>query len=165
MSEPVMTATEALVWLESTSTHWRKFLNEHPAILALPCGIAKTTTIAGLLQHIVAVELRYAERISGTPETDYEKIPFDTVEAVYATHDRAITLYRKALEGSLDWNTEIEFATRSAGRLRASYKTIFFHAVFHGIRHYAQLGTLAREHGYTTNWFGDYLIMGARRPN
>jgi hypothetical protein len=30
----------------------------------------------------------------------------------------------------------------------------------HAIR---QLATLVREHGRTPNWFGDYLMIGARR--
>ncbi len=33
----------------------------------------------------------------------------------------------------------------------------------HGIRHYAQLATLVRQHGVTPDWPMDYLFMGARR--
>ena len=79
MSEPVLTAQEALKWYESTSDHWRGFLSENPKILALPCDIANTSTVGQLLQHIVAVELRYAERIASHPETTYEQVPYDSV--------------------------------------------------------------------------------------
>ncbi len=71
MSEPVLTAQEVLKWNEATSNYWRKFLGENPAILAIPCDIAGTKSVAELLQHIVAVELRYAERIAHLPETYY----------------------------------------------------------------------------------------------
>jgi hypothetical protein len=33
----------------------------------------------------------------------------------------------------------------------------------HGIRHYAQLATLVRQHGVAPDWPMDYLFMGARR--
>lgn len=72
-------------------------------------------------------------------------------------------LYRQALDSETDWSAQIEFQTRSAGVLLTSRKTVLFHAVFHGIRHYAQLGTLVRQQGYKTDWYGDYLFMGATR--
>jgi uncharacterized damage-inducible protein DinB len=163
MTEPIFTAHDSLKWLDATTANWRRLLTENTAILTLPCSIAKTTTVAQLLQHIVAVELRYAERLADKPETDYANIPYDTVEAIYATHDRAIALYTQALDADLNWDIEIEFMTRTMGAARATPKTIFFHAVFHAIRHYAQLATLIREHGYTADWFGDYLVMGLKR--
>lgn len=163
MSEPVLTAQEAFRWNETTNANWRKLLTAHPEILALPCDITGTSNVAQLLQHIVAVEVRYAERILGRSETDYAGVPFDSVDAIYATHERASLLYRDALAGETDWVTPIEFATRSAGLLLASRKTIFFHAMFHSIRHYAQLGTLIRPHGFKVERPGDYLFMGATR--
>lgn len=163
MQEPVLTAAEALKWNQSTNATWRKLLTGHPEILQLPCDIMQTSTVAQLLQHIVAVELRYAERILGLPETDYAQVPYDSVEAIYATHDRAIALFRQALDSNdTRWDEEIRFQTRSAGMLLTSRKTILFHALFHSLRHYAQLGTLVRQHGYKTGWYGDYLFMAAR---
>ncbi|HEY6374481.1 MAG TPA: DinB family protein [Edaphobacter sp.] len=163
MSEPVLTAQDALKWFETTSNNWRKLLAANPDILALPCDIATSVTVAQLLQHIVAVELRYAERIARLPETDYDKVPFGSVDAIYATHDRALDIYHQSLAADLDWDQTIDFLTRTYGPARATRKTIFFHAVFHSIRHYAQLGTLIRQHGYTTDWPGDYLFMGLIR--
>jgi uncharacterized damage-inducible protein DinB len=164
MSEPVLTAQEVLKWNEITASTWRKLLTEHPEILGLACDIASTTTVAQLLRHIVAVELRYAERISRMPETSYEQIPFDSVDALFATHDRAIDIYKKLLADNIDWEEMIDFQTRSYGTAKASLKTIYFHAMLHGIRHYAQLGTLVRKHGYKTALPGDYLFMGVKMP-
>ena len=160
MSQPVLTAEEVLRWNESTSAAWRKLLGEHPELLAVSCDIAKTSTVAQLLQHIVAVELRFAERIAGVPETDYTQIPFDTVEKIYATHDRAVSLFQQAFASDLDWDDVIEFTTRLRGPAKASLKTILFHALLHGQRHYAQLGTLVRQHGHAIEGPGDYLLMG-----
>lgn len=112
MSQPLFTANDALAWHEHTATAWRKALADDPAILTLPCTVAKTKTAGELLQHIVAVELRYAERLNNLPASDYSTIPYDTVETIYATHDRATELLRQALDANLDWDTEIEFVTR-----------------------------------------------------
>ncbi|WP_263367115.1 DinB family protein [Edaphobacter bradus] len=163
MSEPILTAQDVLKWYETTSDHWRKFLAEHPDILAIPCDIANTKTIAEFMQHIVAVELRYAERIAHIPETPYEQVAYDSVEALYATHDRATQILKRALAANHDWSEMIEFQTRSYGSLRASLKTIYFHALLHSLRHYAQLGTLVRQHGYKPTWPGDYLFIGVER--
>lgn len=163
MSEPGLSAREALAWIDTTASKWRGLLAKNPDMLSLPCDINRTSTVAELLQHIVAVELRYAERLLNMPETEYASVPFDSIDTIYATHDRAMQLYRQALDSGLEWDHKIEFATRSMGQLKASPKTILFHALFHGIRHYAQLGTLIRQHGYQTDWPGDYLFMGASR--
>jgi uncharacterized damage-inducible protein DinB len=160
MSEPVLTAEEVLRWNESTSAAWRKLLGEHPELLTVGCDIAKTSTVAQLLQHIVAVELRYAERLAGVSETPYEQIPFDSVESIYATHDRAMSLFRQVLAADLDWDRVMEFTTRLHGPAKASLKTILFHALLHSQRHYAQLGTLVRQHGHAIEGAGDYLLMG-----
>jgi uncharacterized damage-inducible protein DinB len=163
MSEPILTTQDVLEWYESTSNHWRGFLTEHPEILALPCDIANTSSVGQLLQHIVAVELRYAERIARLPETTYEQIRYDSVDALYATHDRATALFNQSLANGINWDEEIDFTTRSYGTLRASLNTNLFHALLHSIRHYAQLGTLVRQQGYKPTWAGDYLFMGVQR--
>lgn len=163
MSEPVLTAQEARAWYDTTSNHWRRFLTDHPEILALPCDIAGTKTVAELMQHIVAVELRYAQRLARMTETDYSEVRFDSVEALFDTHDRAGEIYKSVLASNLDWDEKIEYTTRLWGPVRSSFKTILFHAFLHSIRHYAQLGTLVRQHGFSTNWAGDYMVMGVER--
>jgi uncharacterized damage-inducible protein DinB len=159
MSEPVLTAQDVLKWYESNSGYWRSFLTEHPDILALPCDIAGSKTVAELLQHIVVVELRWVERIVRIPETPYEQVRFDSVESIYATHDQATAIFKQALAADIDWEQIIEFQTRTFGPARSSAKTMLFHALLHSIRHYAQLGTLVRQHGYKLASPGDYLFM------
>lgn len=163
MAQPALTADEMLAWLETTSTNWRALVEAHPEVLALACDVMGVGTVGGLLQHIVAVEVRYAEQLSGLPVTEYEAIPFDSAAAIYATHERAVRLYRKQLAGDVDWDEKIELKTRSLGALRASRKTTFFHAMLHSMRHYAQLATLVRQHGIKPGWQMDYLMMGVER--
>jgi uncharacterized damage-inducible protein DinB len=159
MSQPVLTAQDLIAWLEKTSTGWRQLLIKHPELFTLPCDIMGVKTVAELLQHIVAVELRYAQRLADLPASDYANIPFNSVESIYATHDHAITIFQQLLASDIDWNASIEFATRSMGQARSARKTILFHALLHSIRHYAQLATLARQHGVKPDWPMDYIFM------
>jgi uncharacterized damage-inducible protein DinB len=163
MSQPELTAEETIAWLERTSEGWKSLVAVHPELLALPCDIMGVSTVGGLLQHIVAVELRYAERLSGLPATDYAAIPFDSADAIFASHESAISLFRELLASDIDWGERIEFVTRSMGTQRSSRKSVFFHALLHSIRHYAQLATLVRQHGIKPAWPMDYLFMDMER--
>jgi uncharacterized damage-inducible protein DinB len=163
MNEPALSATEMLAWLERTSDGWRGLIASRPETLAMPCDVMNVVTVGGLMQHIVAVELRYAERLAGLPATDYAAIPFDSSEAIYSTHTRAMKLFREQLASDVDWSERIEFVTRSLGAAIATRKAVLFHALLHAIRHYAQLAKLVRQRGVKPDWMMDYLAMDMQR--
>lgn len=151
-------------WNDLSAQHWRDFALANPAILAIPCDIGRAQSVAQFLQHIVAAELRYAQRLAALPESDYAEIPYDTPDAIFSTHARALEIIRPLLaDDSYDWAHEIEFQTISAGKIRASRKAILIHLLMHSVRHYAQLATLVRTHGFNPPWPGDYLFVDARR--
>ena len=161
MTQPALTAEEILIWNDKTATGWRRLLADHPELLNQTCDIAGTKTVAELLQHIVAAQLRYAERLAGLPISDYATIPFDSVESIYAIHDRATNIFQQLFASEIDWNEPIDFTTRAMGSFRSDRKTILFHALLHGIRHYAQLASLVRQCGVKPDWPMDYLFMHA----
>lgn len=163
MTLPVLTAEEILAWNEKTTEGWRQLLTDHPELLPLPCDVAGTKTVGELLQHIVAVELRYAERLADLPVSDYSAVPFDSVASIYSTHDRAIAIFQQLLSSNVDWEQSLELTTRSMGQLRSTRKTVLVHALLHGIRHYAQLASLVRQHGVQPGWPMDYLFMLVER--
>ena len=156
---------ELLAWVERTSTGWRELLAEHPEVLSIPCDIQETNSVAGLVQHIVAAELRYAQRLRGLPESPYEEISMGSAAELYTTHDKAMALLRPLLSRpDVAWEQRIEFATRSAGTLQVTRRVVLIHLLMHSIRHYAQLATLVRQHGVKPNWPMDYLFMGVQIP-
>jgi uncharacterized damage-inducible protein DinB len=160
MSELNISGEDLLAWNDVNARKWRDFVTKHPLLLSAPCDIREAATVGQLLQHIVAVELRYAQRLKGLPETDYEDVPYRTGDEVLATHDHAVALLRIVMaDPEFDWEQEIEFTTITMGKLRAPRKTIFLHALMHSIRHYAQLATLARQNGFKPDWPMDYLYM------
>lgn len=159
-----ISAESLLTWNDATAQHWRDFILANPIILTLPCDIRNSATIADTLRHIVAVELRYAQRLTGLPESPYEEIPKDTINSLIAAHNLALEMVRNLLaHPTYDWSTELTFDTISLGRLRASRETILIHLTLHSIRHYAQLATLVRQQGFKPTWPMDYLFTAAQR--
>jgi uncharacterized damage-inducible protein DinB len=161
MNEPALTAEEILAWNDKTAQGWRQLLTRNPELLTQSCDIAGTKTVAELLQHIVAAQLRYAERLANLPISDYATIPFDSVDSIYSTHDRATALFKQLFVSDIDWDEPLDFTTRTMGTLHSNRKTILFHALLHGVRHYAQLASLVRRCGVKPDWPMDYLFMHA----
>ena len=161
LSVPV---ADLLRWNDETARRWRDLVRAHPEILSLPCDVRGGQNAGQLLQHIVAVELRYAERLAGTPETAYESVLYGTADEIFATHMRALDMIHALLaDEGFDWNHDIEFTTLTLGKLRASRRDILLHLLFHGIRHYAQLATLVRAAGISPGWPMDFLLVNAKR--
>lgn len=159
MNAPALTLEELLAWSDATTRQWLRFLAENPALQELPCGIYGTANVIGAVRHIVAVELRYSQRLAGLPVTAYEEIPEGKLDFFAALHDEAINRFRQLLaDPAQDWAEAIEFQTVSAGVLRASRRKILGHALLHGIRHWAQLSTLARAAGFKPEIDGDLLV-------
>lgn len=155
-----LTGIELQDWVEATSRGWKELISAHPEILSFPCDIRETKSVAELLQHLVAVEVRFAERLNDLPETPYESIPFDSADAIYATHDRAMQLLRPLMDrDEIFWEKVLELKTRSVGVLRVTRRTVLVHLLMHSIRHCAQLATLVRAHGIAPDWQMDYLMM------
>jgi len=158
-------ADDLLRWNDTTALHWRDFLLAHPEILSLPCDVRNSQTVADLLQHIVAVELRYAQRLASLPESPYDDIPHDSPTTIFAVHTIALDFIRPLLaDDTYDWSHTIDFTTISMGHLRSTRQTILVHLLMHSIRHYAQLATLVRANGFTSTWPMDYLFLDATPP-
>src|SRR5277367_5192199 len=90
---PSFNAEELLQWNDLTAQRWKALLAANPAAIEFPCDVYGVGTVRGLLRHIVAVELRYAERLSGEPVTPYEQIPDGAAELLFGIHDTAIGKY------------------------------------------------------------------------
>jgi uncharacterized damage-inducible protein DinB len=161
MTEPVLTVSELLRWNDDTAQHWKALFAAHPEALDFVCDIYGVANVRGLLRHIFAVETRYAQRLSGEPVTPYSEIPDGSAEERFALHDAAVAKYRALLGNtSVKWEEKLEFTTVSAGTQSATRKKILIHGLLHGIRHYAQLATLARQGGVKPDWAMDFLFSG-----
>jgi uncharacterized damage-inducible protein DinB len=143
------------------TARWQSWFEHQPVeVLDLPLDIALAKNVREFLVHIFAVELRYAERLTGSPITEYEALPAGSVGELFGIGDSARGLYREYLSRATDADlaTVMEFPTRTAGVLRASKRKMFAHAMLHGVRHWAQLATALRENGNGTDWPHDFLF-------
>ena len=65
MSDLSLSGDDLLAWNNLTARKWRDFITAHPAVLQAPCDIRESATVGQTFQHIMAVELRYAQRLAG----------------------------------------------------------------------------------------------------
>jgi len=154
---------ELLAYTDEENQHWKRWLKQHPEALAVSAGIAGEDDVVGLLVHIFAVELRYAERLLDQPVTSYDEVRSSNLDQVFAIADNARRLYQQFLAQTdqADLDTILTFETRSAGTLTASKRKILAHAMLHGIRHWAQIATALRKAGYKQDWQHDFLFTKA----
>jgi uncharacterized damage-inducible protein DinB len=156
----LLSADELLRFCFAETQRWRDWLAANQKLLDLPIDIAQAKTVRDLVLHIVAVDLRYAERLLGERVTEYNQLPTSTLEEIFSTADRA----REKLESFMrqasaaEWSQVLSFSTRSAGTLSSSKRKIFIHTLLHGMRHWAQLATYLRQQGHKQPWAHDFIF-------
>ncbi len=163
MSTAAITLEELLADNEASTNKWQAWFTANDAALALPCDIYNSGTVRGLLRHLFAVELRHSQRLAGQEVIAYEAISAASLDDLFAVHTQAIQNLRKFLAGADDagFQEVIALQTVSAGTIHASRRKLFTHIMLHSIRHWAQLSTLLREHGFKTQWPKDFLFSEA----
>ena len=154
---------ELLAYTEEENRRWKRWLEQHPEALAVSAGIAGEDDVAGLLVHIFAVELRYAERITGLPVSEYDKLRSANLDQIFGIADDARKKFKQFLATAKqqDLDQVMTFETRSAGMVSASKRKILAHAMLHGVRHWAQIATALRKAGYKQDWQHDFLFTQA----
>ena len=70
-----ITLEELFAWNQETSTFWKGFLEDNPAVLELPCDIGGVSNVQHFVRHIWGVELRWAQRLAGVPEMLRDAVP------------------------------------------------------------------------------------------
>jgi uncharacterized damage-inducible protein DinB len=151
---------ELLDYTSDETNRWRDWFAKNPKALELSCDIAGTKNVREVVLHIVAVQMRYAERLLNLPITQYEELGRKSATELFAlAHKSAEDLRSFAVAANdADWDGTLTFPTRTAGTLTASRRKIFVHALMHGIRHWAQLATFLRQQGYQQDWPHDFIF-------
>jgi uncharacterized damage-inducible protein DinB len=152
---------ELLSWNEQSSAYWKSHLGAHPNLLELPCGIGGAATVRDLVRHIWGAELRWCERLAGTPETPREKIPAGPLDALFDLHRQAVVIFRNLLaapESSWSDHYVLKFEWIPPEKRSVSRRKIAAHALLHSQRHWAQLATLVRNAGFPSDFHGDVIF-------
>jgi len=156
-----LTFAEMLEFNRRETAKWQSWLERQPdAVLDLPLHIAQANSVRGMLLHIMAVELRYAERLNEVEVTPYEAHAAGGIGELFAIGAKGHALYSAYLARTTDEDLAVvlEFPTRTSGVLRSSKRKMFAHAMLHSIRHWAQLATALREQGHASDWPHDFIF-------
>lgn len=151
-------------YVEHETERWREwFQAAPPEVLDLSLGAGAEGTIRTLVKHIFAVELRYAQRLVGEPVSGYDELADGTVEQLWRIHRTANETRGRYLAGAsaeaLDRVLVSE--TRKLGRIQSRAHTVLVHSLVHGIRHWAQVAMVLRQHGHGGLWEHDWLLNPA----
>jgi uncharacterized damage-inducible protein DinB len=151
-------------YVEHETERWRQWFQAAPAeVLDLPLGPGADGTVRSLIKHIFAVELRYAQRLAGEPVSAYEELADGTVEQLWRIHHTANSIRGLYLAGASGQDLErvLVSETRKLGRIESRAHTVVVHSLIHGIRHWAQIAAVLRQHGHGGLWEHDWLVSPA----
>ncbi len=155
---------ELLGWSDESANFWKAHLEANPSLLELNCGIGGAATVQDFVRHIWAVDLRWAQRLAGSPEMPREAVPQGPLDVLFDLHRQAVQI----LEGLLadpqqDWDAlyTLNAAWLPQGQATFSRRKVIAHALFHSQRHWAQLATLVREAGSASGFRGDLLFSSS----
>ena len=160
--QAALSFSELLQYTESECRHWHEWLKKNPSALDVPTDIAETKNVRQLVLHIVAVDLRYAQRLLGEEVARHETIDTST-DGLFATEELAIKKMRQfvAKASDSDWQQVITFSTMTAGTVTATKRKCLVHSLIHGARHWAQLASILRAAGHKQDWRHDFLFSEA----
>jgi uncharacterized damage-inducible protein DinB len=152
---------KTLLELTSTEHHrWRDWFVDHPNAWDVPFATGRMVTIGGVVLHIFAVELRYAQRLLDQEVTPWEEFRQTSIDEVFELGDQArgqlVHFLTTAAEKELD--RILTFQTLTAGTITASKYKIASNVFLHGIRHWGQIATVLRQNGFADQWPHDMLL-------
>lgn len=163
MTTPMVSIPSLFAWRDAETARWRSFFETNPRALDFAAGDGGMDTIRGLVRHIFAAELRYAQRLLSLDVTDWPEFRQQELGELFGIGDEArrmIDQYMaRADEGSLAG--VMTFPTLTAGTISASRRKILVNIVTHGARHWAQVTTLVRLGGIRAAWAHDLLAIEA----
>jgi uncharacterized damage-inducible protein DinB len=150
--------SELLDYSTQENHRWKQFFARSPETLDLPLDIAGT--VGQLVLHIFAVELYFANVISGQENADPDQLPTESLDDIFAVGEKAREKYLQFFASAKD---EDWAATVQLGRinLQASKRKLVAQALTHSMRHWAQIATFLRQHGFKQEWGHDLLMSKA----
>ncbi len=163
MSLAALTCEEMLADFESTVDRWRVFFEKNPAALTVPCDVAASKNVGELVWHIYTTSIRHSQRLLAEPVEPFDQGRSFELPALQALAMQAIGNLHRFLSSSNEQtlNENFEYTIRSGGVVRSSRRKLYIHIYVHAVRHWAQIGTLLRQHNLKADWPLDFLSSTA----
>lgn len=141
---------EMLEYVGRETVAWRDWLAANTSALDVPCDLEGCGTARDLVRRIVIVQVRYAQRFWGLPETDDAELADSSTAELFALAEQSLVTLRSFAVSARDPDWE--------GNRRA----IFGHVIFHSIRRWTQLAMLLRQRGYSQDWAHDFISSASQ---
>jgi len=141
--------------------HWHNWFAANPEAWDVPFATAPMSTAGGLVNHIFSVELRYTQRLRNEEVSHWDElVRQSTIEQAFALGDNARSLLVEFLTTAPEdeLNRVLTFRTLTAGTVTASKHKVAANIFLHGIRHWGQIASALRQHGFGTQWPHDMLL-------
>lgn len=152
---------DSLLEFTSVEHHkWHDWFLAHPDAWTVPFATGRMATIGGVVHHIFGVELRYTQRLRDERVTEWDEFTETTIEQVFELGDDARSQLVDFLTSSPEQELEkvLTFKTFTAGVVTVSKRKIASNIFLHGIRHWGQVATTLRQHGFADQWPHDLLL-------
>ncbi len=152
---PGISIAELLAYSNEQRAVWEKWFAEHPE--ALPAAW-------DLLEHVFLVERRHAERLGGASQLTQESGIARGDGAALFAFGRAARERLAAVAGAMtaeDAALRMEITLRSGQAYTMSRRKLLLHALFHEIRHLAQVAAAVRNAGFAPPGGHDLFLSRA----
>lgn len=140
---------------------WHDWFENNRGAWEAPFATPPMATVGGVVNHIFAVELRYTQRLRGERVGEWDELVVHaSLEDAFALGDNARALLVDFLTNAPEQELErvLTFKTLTAGEVTATKHKIASNIFLHGIRHWGQIATVVRQHGFSVQWPHDALL-------
>ncbi|MBX9602505.1 MAG: hypothetical protein K2X35_15975 [Bryobacteraceae bacterium] len=142
-----LTFAELLAHQDAEFSKWEAWLLEHgDAVLAFPLRNEQIPDLKSLLQHIVGVQLYFAELLAGKPITEWWKQPPADRDGLVRMGRASLSMLRAQADAEQDWNRMVRVGEGEKG-MQVSARKAFAQVLTHSMWHWAQVALLARMNG------------------
>ena len=153
---------ELLEYSDSEREKWRDGLGKQgDQVLETSTGAScdeRFKATGEVIRHVFGAEKRYVDRLSDRPLSDTGSLPADNLKALFALGRESRRALREFAETFTAEQGEVMKEFDFFGNtLRATPRKIIVLIVMHEIRHWAQIATLFRLHGWRDK-FHDFLF-------
>jgi uncharacterized damage-inducible protein DinB len=167
MTKAALGFSEWLQFMDTETRRWQTWFGQQSAVVFdVPVGArdSDTATIRGMLIHIFFVEMVYGCLLVEETVVNYKDLPQRTPEEIFAIGENARAKLKRFIQqtNAEDLNKKLKLGDPSVALyLQPSKRKAFAHTMLHSTRHWAQVATALRQHGYKQDWQHDFVFTDA----
>ncbi len=104
--DSAITFTELLLYNERETKRWKEWFASRPEALEIPFPIANASNVRGLLAHIFAVELLFANAVSNGPRPGSQELQARAADDLFGLSEDAFKKFQEFIRSAQpeDWD-------------------------------------------------------------